>query len=52
MGRMSAFIRNERGAVAIEYALIASIVVFAILAGATLIGANLAKIFTAVGNGF
>lgn len=40
------FIRDESGATAIEYVLIASIISLAIVAGATAIGANLAPMFS------
>jgi pilus assembly protein Flp/PilA len=45
------FWRNESGATAIEYALIGGIVSIAIIAGASLVGSNLARTFTNIGNG-
>lgn len=52
MARFSYFLNDESGATAIEYALISSIVLFAILAGATSIGATLVGFFAAVAKGF
>ncbi len=42
--------RDEAGATAIEYALIASLISVAIIAGATAIGNNLVTIFDKIGN--
>jgi pilus assembly protein Flp/PilA len=42
--------RDEAGATAIEYALIAALISVAIIAGATSIGASLSGTFTTVGN--
>lgn len=42
--------RDEAGATAIEYALIAALISVAILAGATSIGTSLSGTFTTVGN--
>ena len=42
---------SESGATSIEYAFIASIISITIVAGATLIGANLGSIFGAVAAG-
>jgi pilus assembly protein Flp/PilA len=44
------FVADEAGATAIEYGLIAALISLAIIAGATLIGTNLATVFTNVGN--
>ena len=38
-------VKNEKGAVAIEYGLLAGLISVAIIAGATLIGTELARIF-------
>ena len=43
---------DDSGAVAIEYALIASLVSVAIVAGLITIGGDLTNVFLAVGNGF
>jgi pilus assembly protein Flp/PilA len=47
-----AFLRDEQGATAIEYALIAGLISMAIILGATQIGSNLASIFGNVAAGF
>ena len=52
MSTVVQFWRNEAGATAIEYCLIASIVSLSVLAGATTIGTKLKSIFTNVGAGF
>lgn len=44
--------RRERGAAAIEYALLASLIAITILAGATAIGLRLDVIFNEVANAF
>ena len=44
--------RSERGAAAIEYALLASLIAITILAGATAIGVRLDGILTEVSNAF
>jgi pilus assembly protein Flp/PilA len=46
------FARDERGATAIEYALIAGCISIAIVATATSIGTTLNNTFTSVKNGF
>ena len=43
------FLRDESGATAIEYALVASLISIAIVAGATAIGGTLSGTFTTVG---
>lgn len=43
-----ALFRNETGATAIEYGLIAALIAVAIVAAATLTGTNLSSTFTAV----
>ena len=45
---MLAFLRNESGATAIEYAFIAMLISLAVVAGATQIGSNLKPIFNNV----
>ena len=42
------FVRNESGATAIEYGLIAGLIAIAVIAGATLIGPELDRIFNAI----
>lgn len=44
--------RNERGASAIEYALLASLIAITILAGAAAIGVRLDEIFNEVADAF
>ena len=46
------FLSNESGATAIEYALIASLVSIAIIAGATVLGVNLGLMFDKLSLGF
>jgi pilus assembly protein Flp/PilA len=48
--RCARLLRNEDGAVAIEYALIAVIITVAIVAALTSIGNHLGNIFSDVGN--
>jgi pilus assembly protein Flp/PilA len=47
-----AFIRDDDGATAIEYALIAGLVSMAIIVGATQLGSSLSTAFTNVAAGF
>ena len=42
------FARDEEGVTAIEYGLIAALIAVGIIAAATLVGTNLAAVFTAV----
>ena len=44
------FIRDEDGAAAIEYGLIAALIAIAIIVGATLLGTSLNGLFTRLGN--
>ncbi len=44
------FIRDEDGAAAIEYGLIAALIAVAIIAGASLLGTSLDGLFTRLGN--
>lgn len=44
------FLREEDGAAAIEYGLIAALIAIAIIVGATALGTNLNGIFTRLGN--
>ena len=44
------FIRDEDGAAAIEYGLIAALIAIAIIVGATLLGTSLDGLFTRLGN--
>ncbi len=50
--QMTEFVRDERGATAIEYSLIATLVSLAIIAGATLIGDRLKTLFETTAAGF
>jgi len=45
-----ALLRDQSGATAIEYGLIAALIAVAIIAGATTVGGNLGTTFTNVGN--
>ena len=47
---VQSFLREEDGAAAIEYGLIAALIAVAIIVGATLLGTNLNGIFTRLGN--
>lgn len=44
------FLRDEDGAAAIEYGLIAALIAVAIIVGATLLGTSLDGLFTRLGN--
>jgi pilus assembly protein Flp/PilA len=44
------FLREEDGAAAIEYGLIAALIAVAIIAGASLLGTSLDGLFTRLGN--
>jgi pilus assembly protein Flp/PilA len=44
------FIRNESGATAIEYALIASLIAVAIITAVSTVGTKVSTVFTEVGN--
>lgn len=43
------FLKDESGATAIEYGLIAALIALAIIGGATLVGTNLSAKFQAIG---
>lgn len=47
--KLGQFIRDEDGAVAIEYGLLASLIAVAIVVGAGTVGTELNTLFTAVG---
>ena len=47
---IQSFIRDEDGAAAIEYGLIAALIAIAIIVGATLLGTSLNGLFTRLGN--
>ena len=47
---VQAFLREEDGAAAIEYGLIAALIAVAIIAGASLLGTSLDGLFTRLGN--
>lgn len=49
--RASAFLRDERGATAIEYGFIALLISITIIAGATLIGQSVAGFFQSASDG-
>lgn len=47
---VKSFLREEDGAAAIEYGLIAALIAVAIIAGASLLGTSLDGLFTRLGN--
>ena len=47
---VQSFLREEDGAAAIEYGLIAALIAIAIIVGATLLGTSLDGLFTRLGN--
>ena len=47
---VQSFLREEDGAAAIEYGLIAALIAVAIIVGATLLGTSLNDLFTRLGN--
>ena len=47
---VQSFVREEDGAAAIEYGLIAALIAVAIIVGATLLGTSLDGLFTRLGN--
>ena len=48
MTTFARFLKDESGATAIEYGLIASLIAVAIITGATALGSNVAAAFTAI----
>jgi pilus assembly protein Flp/PilA len=48
IAQLTAFIKDEEGASAIEYALIAGLVALVVAAGATTLGTQLSATFTAI----
>jgi len=50
MKQIKTFIRNEDGATAIEYALIASLIAVAIITAVQTVGTKVSTVFTEVGN--
>jgi len=52
MKKIIQLLKDESGATAIEYALIAGLIALAIVGGATTIGSNLNTSFTDVSDGF
>jgi pilus assembly protein Flp/PilA len=50
MTRVQAFLSDESGVTAIEYALIASLIAVAIIGVVTTVGGNVKTVFTEVGN--
>ncbi len=50
MATLVRFIRNEDGATAIEYALIASLIAVAIITAVSTVGGKVSTVFTEVGN--
>jgi pilus assembly protein Flp/PilA len=51
MNLISRFVRDESGATAIEYGLIAALIAVAIITVVTTVGTNLKATFTSVANG-
>lgn len=49
-GLLSRFIKDESGAAAIEYALIAGLIALVIVVGATALGSAISDKFTSIGN--
>lgn len=52
LNKLKNFVRSDRGSTAIEYALIASLIALAVVAGLTLIGSSLNGVFVATAAGF
>jgi pilus assembly protein Flp/PilA len=50
MGRITAFIRDESGATAIEYGLLAALISIAALAAMSLVGTKVSTAFSTVGS--
>ncbi|WP_026989573.1 Flp family type IVb pilin [Fodinicurvata sediminis] len=50
MGKILAFLRQEKGATAVEYALIIALVAAVLVGGATTFGDDLESVFTDIGN--
>jgi pilus assembly protein Flp/PilA len=50
MKQVLKFIRNDSGATAIEYALIASLIAVAIITAVSTVGGKVSTVFTEVGN--
>jgi pilus assembly protein Flp/PilA len=50
MGKLSAFIRDESGATAIEYGLLAALISIAALAAMSLVGTKVSTAFSTVGS--
>jgi pilus assembly protein Flp/PilA len=46
---LSRFVKDESGATAIEYGLIAALIALAIVAGATSLGSQISALFTRIG---
>ena len=46
------FFKDEEGATAIEYGLIAALIAVIIIAAVTLVGTGLSNVFTAISNAF
>ncbi len=49
MGKLVKFLRDDTGATAIEYGLIAALLAVVIIAAVTLVGNNLKQVFTNIG---
>jgi pilus assembly protein Flp/PilA len=47
---MAGFLKDESGATAIEYGLIAALIALAIVAGATTLGNEISNLFNKIGN--
>ena len=50
MSTITRFLKDDSGATAIEYGLIAALIAVAIIAGATLLGGNLGSMFNGIAN--
>jgi pilus assembly protein Flp/PilA len=49
MNRVREFLTDESGVTAIEYALIASLIVVFVIAAITIVGQNVSNVFTEIG---
>lgn len=52
LAHVSAFLRDDRGATAIEYTMIAAMISISVVTGATLIGTTVSGFFSNVAAGF
>jgi pilus assembly protein Flp/PilA len=50
MGPVLSFLRDDKGATAVEYALLSSLIAIFIIAAVATVGTNLSSVFSEVGN--